>query len=100
MEPSPGTLPPPPAASVPISWPCYLVRPNASVQPQTEGMPMRAATYHTLAALFLLAPAARADDWPQWRGRDRDGHAHGARLPKTWPDRPPKPLWTAKVGEG
>jgi outer membrane protein assembly factor BamB len=53
------------------------------------------------AVLLFLAPAAaHADDWPQWRGRDRDGHAHGAKLPATWPEKPPKPLWTAKVGEG
>jgi outer membrane protein assembly factor BamB len=50
--------------------------------------------------LFLVPAVASADDWPQWRGRDRDGHAHGAKLPKTWPEKPPKPLWTAKVGEG
>lgn len=53
------------------------------------------------ALLLLLAPLpCRADDWPQWRGRDRDGLAHGAKLPKTWPDDPPKPLWKYKVGEG
>src|SRR5262245_49759727 len=53
------------------------------------------------ATLLLFLPlAACADDWPQWRGRDRDGHAHGARLPKTWPDKPPKPLWKQAVGEG
>jgi hypothetical protein len=55
-----------------------------------------------LAALVVLAfpLAVRGDDWPQWRGPHRDGHALGARLPKKWPARPPKPLWKQAVGEG
>src|SRR3954453_5407088 len=54
----------------------------------------------SITILLLLVPAARADDWPQWRGRDRDGRAHGAKLPKAWPEKPPKPLWATKGGEG
>ena len=53
-------------------------------------------------ALFLilfLALPLRAD-WPQWRGRDRDGVAHGTKLPKSWPANPPEPAWKQPVGEG
>src|SRR5262249_28397528 len=41
------------------------------------------------SALVLVAAAAAADDWPQWRGPGRDGawHAGGlpGRLPETLP---------------
>jgi RNA polymerase sigma factor (sigma-70 family) len=38
-------------------------------------------------------------DWPQWRGRNRDGVVHGVTVPALWP----KTLteeWRAPVGEG
>jgi outer membrane protein assembly factor BamB len=46
---------------------------------------------------LLLACAAldvRADDWPQWRGPNRDGLSTEKNLLKTWPDGGPKKLWT------
>ena len=52
------------------------------------------------AVVFACTAAfALADDWPQWRGPNRDGVAPGVTLP----DRLPaefKPLWEIKVGEG
>jgi outer membrane protein assembly factor BamB len=51
-------------------------------------------------ALLLACGLASAADWPQWRGRDRDGVAHQARLPAAWPPRPPRPVWRQTVGEG
>ncbi|HJT77784.1 MAG TPA: PQQ-binding-like beta-propeller repeat protein, partial [Gemmataceae bacterium] len=45
-------------------------------------------------ALLLLAGAARADDWPQWRGPDRSGVSRETGLLKTWPKDGPKLLWT------
>jgi outer membrane protein assembly factor BamB len=54
-----------------------------------------------LAALIVLAaPLLARGDWPQWRGRDRDGHTHGARLPRKWPEKASRPLWKQAVGEG
>jgi outer membrane protein assembly factor BamB len=49
--------------------------------------------------LLLAASGARAQDWPQWRGPNRDGKVAGFTAPKTWP----KALtqkWTASVGDG
>jgi outer membrane protein assembly factor BamB len=36
-----------------------------------------------LVAVLLIAPAARADDWPEFRGPDGQGHAKGS-LPTEW----------------
>lgn len=48
-------------------------------------------------ALSLALPLA-AQDWPQWRGPSRDGHATSlARA--TWPEAL-KPAWKVPVGEG
>jgi outer membrane protein assembly factor BamB len=49
--------------------------------------------------LLVGAGWARAQDWPQWRGPNRDNKATGFTAPQTWP----KALtekWTARVGEG
>ena len=47
-----------------------------------------------LAAWVSAAVAARAADWPQWRGPDRDDVSKESGLLKTWPDGGPKLLWT------
>ena len=52
-----------------------------------------------LCGLLLSATWARAQDWPQWRGPNRDNKATGFTTPQMWP----KALtekWTANVGEG
>jgi outer membrane protein assembly factor BamB len=41
-----------------------------------------------------------ADEWPQWRGPGRDGHALGAQIPITFPAKAPEPKWTIDVGLG
>ena len=46
---------------------------------------------------FLLA--AWAQDWPQWRGPNRDGIAGAFSEPKVWPEKL-KLKWKVKVGEG
>jgi outer membrane protein assembly factor BamB len=55
-----------------------------------------------LSLVLTFAPIVtlRASDWPQWRGPTRDGHAPGARLPATWPERSPEPAWRVTIGEG
>ncbi|MGH9793934.1 MAG: PQQ-binding-like beta-propeller repeat protein [Candidatus Acidiferrales bacterium] len=35
-------------------------------------------------AVLLAAPIARADDWPTWRGPNRDGISHEKNLPANW----------------
>lgn len=50
-------------------------------------------------ALLLSAAGVRAQDWPQWRGPNRDGKLTGFTAPNAWP----KTLtqkWTAAVGAG
>jgi outer membrane protein assembly factor BamB len=57
-------------------------------------------TIRVLAGCVLFAVTALwAQDWPQWRGPNRDGKVNGFTVPKTWP----KTLtqkWKVKVGEG
>lgn len=53
-----------------------------------------------LASLGTLSLAARAGDWPQWRGPQRDGHAAPDeplpdRLTDNW-----EPVWTRPAGGG
>ncbi|MGZ8940406.1 MAG: outer membrane protein assembly factor BamB family protein [Limisphaerales bacterium] len=38
----------------------------------------------------------RAEDWPQWRGPNRDGISRETGLLKEWPQEGPKLLWQAK----
>ena len=40
------------------------------------------------------------EDWPQWRGPNRDGVSQTARLDKKWPDNGPKEVWRQPLGEG
>jgi outer membrane protein assembly factor BamB len=47
-------------------------------------------------AAGLLALAARADDWPQFRGPNRDGISKETGLLKKWPEGGPKLAWTYK----
>jgi outer membrane protein assembly factor BamB len=53
-----------------------------------------------LASLLLVCltvvSAARADDWPQWRGPNRDDVSKEKGLLKSWPKDGPKLLWTHK----
>src|SRR5579872_379167 len=51
-------------------------------------------------ALFALAVAAVAADWPQFLGPNRDGKSPEKGLLDTWPKKGPPPLWSVKVGEG
>jgi outer membrane protein assembly factor BamB len=53
------------------------------------------------ACLALSALPALADDWPQWRGPNRDGVSKEAGLLRDWPGGGPKLLWAARnVGGG
>jgi len=46
-----------------------------------------------------MAVSARAQDWPQWRGPNRDARAAGFRSPATWPAEL-KEKWKVAVGDG
>jgi outer membrane protein assembly factor BamB len=58
-----------------------------------------------IAAAVLIGSAATAfaqnslQDYPQWRGRNRDGSASAFVEPKAWPEKLPR-KWRVEVGEG
>jgi outer membrane protein assembly factor BamB len=47
---------------------------------------------------MILASCAVAQDWPQWRGANRDGKAAGFTAPKAWPKELAK-KWNIPVGK-
>jgi outer membrane protein assembly factor BamB len=46
-----------------------------------------------LSILLLSARWAWTQNWPQWRGQNRDGHSRETGLLKQWPSEGPKLLW-------
>ena len=51
--------------------------------------------------LCLWSAGARADDWPQFRGADRDGRSAEKGLLAQWPEGGPRLLWSVRgVGQG
>ncbi len=58
---------------------------------------------HLLALLVCIAMVTglRADDWPQWRGPNRDGRSQEKGLARRWPGTGPQKLWSINgLGEG
>jgi outer membrane protein assembly factor BamB len=54
-----------------------------------------------VVALCSITLSLAADDWPQWRGPNRDGISKETGLLKEWPEDGPKLLWQAKdLSEG
>ncbi|MBU0638996.1 MAG: PQQ-like beta-propeller repeat protein [Planctomycetes bacterium] len=47
-----------------------------------------------------LMPAAEADDWPQFRGPQRDNTSRETGLLRAWPEGGPPVLWSVEVCEG
>jgi outer membrane protein assembly factor BamB len=59
--------------------------------------------FRIVAAIVLTGPGpgtstSYADDWPQWRGPNRDAKATGFTAPKTWPKELTK-KWKVTVGK-
>ncbi|MBS1788890.1 MAG: PQQ-like beta-propeller repeat protein [Acidobacteria bacterium] len=52
-----------------------------------------------LIFVLTLVQAARAQDWTQWRGANRDGTIAGFVAPKVWPEQL-KSKWKIQVGVG
>lgn len=46
------------------------------------------------ASTAAVVVAASSDDWPQWRGPNRDGRSSETGLMTEWPKDGPKQLWT------
>ncbi len=51
-------------------------------------------------AVMLAAQVATADDWPQFRGPNRDAISQETGLLRQWPEAGPKVLWSVEVCEG
>ena len=52
-----------------------------------------------IAHLGPVASCLSAQDWPQWRGPNRDGVVHGVKVPEQWPGTL-RDEWSVTVGEG
>lgn len=54
-----------------------------------------------LSVIIMLIgmSAAQAQDWPQWRGTNRDGKVSGFKAPATWPQQLNQD-WKVTVGLG
>ncbi len=53
-----------------------------------------------LLCLFYFTASTLADDWPQWRGPNRDGISREKNWFARWPDQGPRQIWKANVGVG
>ena len=52
-------------------------------------------------AAFASGPGKKTkNDWPQWRGPNRDGISKETGILKSWPEDGPKILWSAPSGDG
>ncbi|HZY88673.1 MAG TPA: PQQ-binding-like beta-propeller repeat protein, partial [Gemmataceae bacterium] len=60
---------------------------------------MRSAMLMASCVVLLGANGVRAQDWPQWRGPNRDAKATGFKAPATWPKELTK-KWKVTVGGG
>lgn len=49
---------------------------------------------------LCLAAVARAEDWPQWRGPNRDATWHETGILDSFPTEGPKVLWRIPIGTG
>lgn len=62
---------------------------------------MRMRALFLLTSCFGLCLCGMADDWPQWRGPQRNGISRESGLLKQWPREGPKLVWQIKdIGEG
>ena len=61
---------------------------------------MRLGWLWTFAILTPTLFSARGEDWPQWRGPQRNGISQETGWAFQWPDEGPKIAWRAKVGLG
>ena len=61
----------------------------------------RLAMAATMSVLIASSFTASADDWPQWRGPNRDGISNETGLLQEWPKEGPKMLWSvSNIGMG
>jgi outer membrane protein assembly factor BamB len=63
---------------------------------------MHDTRYIILTALLCatLAATAAAEDWPQFRGPNRDGISTATGLANQWPEGGPRVLWSVEMAQG
>ncbi|MEX0703249.1 MAG: PQQ-binding-like beta-propeller repeat protein [Planctomycetales bacterium] len=61
---------------------------------------IRSAIFAGLAAALLATASGRGDDWPQWRGPERDGAWNEAGVSEAFPAGGPPVRWRVPVGPG
>ncbi len=49
--------------------------------------------------MLVVLSYCAIEDWPQWRGPQRDGHATSFKLPAPWPETLDQ-VWRVEVGQG
>jgi len=59
----------------------------------------RSAALVAACVILVAASGVFAQDWPQWRGPDRDGKVSGFLAPQTWPKQLAE-KWKVTVGAG
>src|SRR5215510_13682690 len=57
-------------------------------------------TYFFLVLSSILRFSIQAEDWPQWRGPNRDGISKETDWLANWPASGPKKLWESGIGIG
>lgn len=62
-------------------------------------MTVRRSVLAAAPLLLLCASQGMAQDWPQWRGPNRDARVTGFQPPATWPKELAE-KWKVKVGDG
>lgn len=55
--------------------------------------------FMAVGVIVLGAVTVSAQDWPQWRGPNRDGQVKGFTAPKSWPKEATQ-RWTTMIGSG
>lgn len=55
---------------------------------------------HVIFAVLALASPALADDWPQFRGPNRDAISRETGLLRVWPEGGPHVQWSTSVAQG
>src|SRR5262249_20183828 len=64
------------------------------------GRALRALLVLTCSGTLLAGSRARAHDWPQWLGPDRDGIWKESGLVEKFPQGGPQVLWRTPIGNG
>jgi outer membrane protein assembly factor BamB len=75
-----------------------ILQPFNHREPNMKSLP-RTIFIVTVSALAVSVSGTLAQDWPQWRGANRDGKVSGFQAPKMWPKELTQE-WKVSVGDG